>query len=77
MELMRDRIFRSKLFRAGAVLLAAGCSPLLLYVLFEGVTGRTGGNPIGLGLLFFVTFWPGVILMLAGAALSLRGPDKK
>ncbi len=77
MALMPGRILRSKLFRAGAVLFAIGCSPLLLYALFELVTGRTGGNPIGLGLLFFVTFWPSVILMLAGALLSLRKEDEK
>ncbi len=73
---MWKKITGSKLFRAGAVLLAVGCSPLLLYVLFEFIAGKKGGNPIGLGLLLFVTFWPGVILMLIGAVLSLSGREK-
>jgi len=73
-----DNITKSKLFRAGAILLGGGAAPLLLYVLFELVTGRKGGNPIGLGLLLFVTFWPGAILMLIGAVSALRrnGQDR-
>ena len=45
------------MFKAGLILFTVGVSPLLLYVLFEFVTG-TGGNPIGLGLLFVVTSDP-------------------
>lgn len=67
---MAKKITRSRVFRAGLLLLVTGSAPLLLYLLFEFVTGRKGGNPIGLGLLFFVTFWPSVILMIIGAVLS-------
>lgn len=73
---MWGKITGSKIFRAGAVLFTVGITPLLLYLLYEAVTGKTGGNPIGLGLLFFVTFWPSVILMLIGAVSGLLKKDK-
>ncbi len=66
------QLLKSKMFKAGLALLIIGSSPLLLYVLYEFVTGAKGGNPIGLGLLLFVTFWPSVILMLIGAVSVLR-----
>ncbi len=69
---MFKEILRTKLFRAGAALLGIGASPLLLYILYELVSGSTGGNPIGLGLLFFVSFWPAVILMGLGALSGAR-----
>ena len=63
------------MFKAGLILFIVGISPLLLYVLYEFVTGATGGNPVGLGLLFFVTFWPSVILMLIGIVSALLNKD--
>lgn len=72
---MLKKLRGSKLFLAGAALLTVGTAPLLLYLLYEFVTGSTGGNPIGLGLLFFVSFWPSVILMGLGAFSALRRRD--
>lgn len=69
---MGGSLMKSKMFKAGLGLLVVGASPLLLYVLYEFVSGAKGGNPIGLGLLFFVTFWPGVIMMLIGVVGVLR-----
>ncbi|MDD2804695.1 MAG: hypothetical protein PHV33_04015 [Elusimicrobiales bacterium] len=69
---MKKELLRSKVFLAGAGLLAVGTAPLLLYLLYELVTGARGGNPIGLGLLFFVSFWPAVILLGLGAAQAAR-----
>jgi hypothetical protein len=69
---MFKELLRSKIFLAGASLLAVGVTPLLLYLLYEFVSGNKGGNPIGLGLLFFVSFWPAVILMVIGAISVLR-----
>ncbi|OGR75640.1 MAG: hypothetical protein A2X32_03215 [Elusimicrobia bacterium GWC2_64_44] len=69
---MKKELLRSKIFLAGAGLLVVGASPLLLYVLYALATGATGGNPIGLGLLFFVSFWPAVILMGIGAVQAAR-----
>ncbi len=73
---MFKEILRSKIFRAGAALLAIGTSPLLLYILYEAVSRSTGGNPVGLGLLFFVSFWPAIILMGIGAASGLNRYNK-
>lgn len=67
---MKKELFRCGVFLAGAGLLTAGSAPLLLYILYGFVTGRHGGNPIGFGLLFFVSFWPAVILMAAGAVIA-------
>lgn len=72
---MSKKIFSSKIFKAGLLLLVIGSSPLLLYVLYEFVTGATGGNPIGLGLLLFVTFWPSVIMMIIGIVSVLLKKD--
>ncbi len=72
---MFKTLLKSKLFLAGFITLIIGVSPLLLYILYEFVTGSTGGNPIGLGLLFFVSFWPAVILMGLGAFSALRRRD--
>jgi len=69
---VRKELLRSKVFLAGAGLLVIGASPLLLYLLYELVTGARGGNPVGLGLLFFVSFWPAVILMGVGAVGAAR-----
>lgn len=69
---MKKELLRSKLFLIGAGLLAVTASPLLLYLLYELVTGAKGGNPIGLGLLLVVFFWPSVILMVVGAIGAAR-----
>lgn len=69
---MKQELLRSRVFLAGAGLLAIGSAPLLLYILYELVSGARGGNPIGLGLLLFVSFWPAVILMVIGAVSAAR-----
>lgn len=74
---MFGTLLRSKLFLAGFITFIVGVSPLLLYILYEVLTGARGGNPIGLGLLFFVSFWPAVIMMGIGAFLALRRPAGK
>lgn len=73
---MKKELLRSRAFLAGAGLLAIGTAPLLLYILYELATGARGGNPIGLGLLFFVSFWPAVILMVIGAVSAARRAKK-
>ena len=73
---MIRKIFRSKTFLTGLGILAIGCGPLLLYALYEFVTGNKGGNPVGLGLLLAVSFWPGVVLLVTGIVLGLLHKDK-
>lgn len=60
----------SGMVRTGLILLLAGSAPLWGIVLAArlGLWPDPNPNPIGPGLLFFVTFWPAVILILLGAA---------
>jgi len=59
----------SKLFWAGLILLIAGITPLLAVILFSR---DPNPNPIGFGLLFFVTFWPAIIMIVVGWNRSFR-----
>lgn len=55
--------------KIGLVLAVLGWGPLLAVVLLSavGLWPDPNPNPIGLGLLFFVTFWPAVISCGIGA----------
>lgn len=63
----------SRLFWIGLALLVLGTGPLLLIVVAAelGLTSDPNPNPIGPGLLAFVTFWPAVILIAWGLVTSL------
>ncbi len=63
----------TRLFWIGLGLLALGTGPLLLIVLAAslGLLRDPNPNPIGPGLLAFVTFWPAVILIVWGLIASL------
>ncbi len=62
-----------RLFWIGFWITAAGSAPLLTFVAADalGLISDPNPNPIGPGLLFFVTFWPGVIVMAIGVLLAL------
>lgn len=64
----------SLLFWIGIGILVVGTGPLILFgLVFElGLLSDPNPNPIGLGLLFFFSFWPGVILTAAGLLVSFR-----
>jgi len=55
--------------RIGLVLVVFGWGPLLAVLLLSAIAlwPDPNPNPIGLGLLFFITFWPAVILCGIGA----------
>ena len=36
-----------------------------------GLTADPNPNPVGFGMLYYLTFWPGVILTLIGALMSV------
>lgn len=57
-----------KLFKIGAAVVILGSAPLLFILLMSkiGLWPDPNPNPVGPGLLVFVTFWPGVLLMAAG-----------
>ena len=58
-----------KMFWIGLAILILGTGPLLVFggAAALGLTRDPNPNPIGLGLLAFISFWPAVIMM--GAAL--------
>ena len=59
----------SRLFWAGLILLMLGITPLLAVILFSR---DPDPNPIGFGLLAFVTFWPAIIMIVVGWNRSYR-----
>lgn len=63
-----------KLFWIGVAVLAFGTGPLLAFVAADGLglIADPSPNPIGLGLLAFVTFWPGVAMTVIGLVLAAR-----
>jgi hypothetical protein len=65
---------RSRYFLVGAVLLVFGSGPLLVVILMAslGLTRDPNPNPVGFGILAFLTFWPGVILLVLGFLTSRR-----
>jgi hypothetical protein len=62
-----------KLFWIGLAVLVLGAAPLtgILMAAELGLWPDPNPNPIGPGLLFFVTFWPGSILTGLGVAQHL------
>lgn len=59
-----------KLFWIGLAVLVSGAAPLVGIIIAAelGLTADPNPNPIGPGLLFFFTFWPGVIMTGLGLA---------
>ncbi len=71
-------ILRSRLFLAGAAMFLVGSGPLLFVIVREALDpayAATKPNPIGLGCLAMLTFWPGIGLMLAGVVRELSRKD--
>jgi hypothetical protein len=64
----------SPLLWAGMAVLLVGVGPLLAIIIASqlGLLSDPNPNPIGPGLLAFLTFWPGVGLTLVGAVLTAR-----
>jgi len=68
-----------RVFRIGAAVVILGSAPLLSILLLSkiGLWPDPNPNPIGPGILVFVTFWPGVILMATGILRSIvRRPGR-
>ena len=67
----------SKLVRVGLALLLFGSGPLLAVILAAsvGLWPDPNPNPVGPGMLAAVTFWPGVICLIAGIVRARRRAD--
>jgi hypothetical protein len=63
--------------RVGIGLLVVGAGPLLFIILAAavGLWPDPNPNPVGPGLLFFVTFWPAVICIVIGV-VRVRRADR-
>jgi hypothetical protein len=63
------RYFRSRWFKTGFWISVLGGSPLFFIIIAAavGLWPDPNPNPVGPGLLFAFTFWPGVICMIIGA----------
>ena len=53
--------------------LLLGTGPLVAVMVMAraGLTSDPNPNPVGFGILMFLTFWPSLTLFLIGAALSV------
>lgn len=67
-------LWSNRLFKIGAIIALVGWTPLLAIILLAaiGLWPDPNPNPIGPGLLFFVTFWPAVICLGAGTFQAWR-----
>ena len=61
------RFLESRWSKIGVALVVFGWLPLLAIVGLAAIGLWPDANPIGPGLLFFVTFWPALICLGLGA----------
>jgi hypothetical protein len=68
------RYLGSRLVRTGLVLFVLGCGPLLAIIALAtvGLWPDPNPNPVGPGMLAFLTFWPSVICLAVGVARVRR-----
>ena len=52
--------------KIGVLLLVIGTSPLLIVILTDTLGIIDDPNPVGFGIMFFITFWPAIILIIIG-----------
>lgn len=67
--------FSNRLFKIGFWLFVIGCGPLFCIIFLAGIGlwPDADPNPIGPGLLAFLTFWPSIICMVIGVVQTRRG----
>lgn len=67
-----QNFWKNRFFKIGAIIALVGWSPLLVIVFAEAIGLSSGSNPIGLGLLFFFSFWPAMICLGIGSFQAWR-----
>ncbi|HXG72202.1 MAG TPA: hypothetical protein VNJ04_16445, partial [Gemmatimonadaceae bacterium] len=62
------------LLRLGIVLLVLGSGPLLVTIALAklGLTSDPNRNPVELGILAMLTFWPTIVMIVVGVVLGRR-----
>ena len=73
------RYLRSRLVQVGLVLLVLGTGPLVGVMLYArlGFYHDPNPNPVFLGILCGLTFWPSLILVALGIWRVRRGESRK
>jgi hypothetical protein len=68
-----------RLFKIGAAMAILGSAPLytIIFLAKHGMWPDPDPNPVGPGLLCFVTLWPGIALMVIGVVRSVRRGSKR
>lgn len=71
------RYLKNRMFKIGFWMFVLGCGPLLAIILLAsiGLWPDPNPNPIGPGLLAFLTFWPSLICMAIGVVQIRRGEE--
>jgi hypothetical protein len=66
------RLVQSCCFLAGFLLFLTGCGPLIAVSVAAGLglIAERNPNPVGPGILFALTLWPSLILMVFGLAAA-------
>jgi hypothetical protein len=73
-----SRLWKNRYFKIGFLLFLFGSGPLLVIIAAAKLGfGDPNPNPVGCGILAFLTFWPSVILMILGIVTTARGPRPK
>ena len=70
---MREYL-KSKLFVTGLLLVLLGSAPLVTIIVLAdlGLWPDPDPNPVGPGILHFLTFWPGLVCTIAGGVQVRR-----
>jgi hypothetical protein len=69
----------NRFFKVGTIIALIGWTPLLAIILLAsvGLWPDPNPNPIGPGLLFFVSFWPALVCLGIGAYQVWRGRRRR
>jgi hypothetical protein len=73
-----EKLPLSRVFWFGLALFVIGTGPLLIVILLStlGLLADPNPNPVGLGILAAITFWPSILMMLISYARAVMRRDK-
>lgn len=73
-----DQLQLSRAFWFGLGLLLVGSGPLLTVILLAalGLLDDPNPNPVGLGILAALTFWPAILMMLVSYGRAVLRRDR-
>jgi hypothetical protein len=71
-----EKLPLSRVFWFGLALFMIGTGPLLIVIVMSALGLLADPNPVGLGILAAITFWPSVLMMLVSYARAVMRRDK-